>query len=238
MGALTELKRSQSGPSRVPPLVAGDHLTRDEFERRYHAMPHVKKAELVEGIVYMPSPVSLEGHAVPHADFIGWLIHYRAYTPGVQAGDNGTTRLDLDNEPQPDAFLRILPEFGGQSRTVDDHVEGAPELLAEVASSSASYDLHEKLNAYRRNGVKEYVVWRVWDRAIDWFRLRSGRYEPAGLTPAGLYQSEIFPGLWLDPAALLRGDLAKVLSILQQGLATDEHAAFVKKLAAAGKRPT
>jgi Uma2 family endonuclease len=237
MGAVAELKRGQTGIGRVPPLVAGDHLTREEFERRYHAMPHVKKAELIEGIVYMPSPVSLEGHAVPHAKFITWLGQYWAYTPGVQAGDNGTLRLDLDNEPQPHAFLRILPEFGGQSKTVDDYVEGAPELVAEVAASSASYDLHEKLNAYRRNGVKEYVVWRVWDRAIDWFVLRGGRYESLAVTQAGHYQSEAFPGLWLDPAAQLRGDLAAVLGVLRQGLETPEHAAFVQKLAAAIQRP-
>src|SRR4051812_18183420 len=214
----------------VPPLVAGDRLTRDEFERRYTSMPHVKKAELIEGVVYMPSPVSLEGHAVPHADFMGWLFVYRASTPGVQAGDNGTLRLDLDNEPQPDAFLRILPEFGGQSKTVDDYVEGAPELVAEVAASSASYDLHDKLNAYRRNGVKEYIVWRVWDRAIDWFVLEAGRYQAAQPTDAGILQSKTFPGLWLDPAALLRGDLARVIQLVQQGLATPEHAEFVKKL--------
>jgi Uma2 family endonuclease len=219
--------------SEIPPLVAGDRLTRDEFHRRYMAMPHVTKAELIEGVVYRPSPVSLEGHGEPHGDFITWLGIYRAHTPGVQGADNATVRLDLDNEPQPDVFLRIRPEFGGQSATVDDYVEGAPELIAEVAASSASYDLHDKLNAYRRNGVKEYIVWRVWDQAIDWFVLRSGRYEPLSLNANGFYQSEVFPGLWLDPAALIRGDLARVLAVVQQGLATTEHAEFVKRLAEA-----
>lgn len=214
----------------IPPLVAGDRLTRDEFERRYWTMPDVKKAELIEGVVYMPSPVSLQGHAAPHADFVTWLGHYRAFTDGVQAGDNGTLRLDLDNEPQPDAFLRILPEWGGQTRTVDDYVEGAPELVAEVAASSASYDLHDKLNAYRRNGVKEYVVWRVWDRAVDWFVLRGGRYERAAPDAAGCYRSEAFPGLWLDAAALLRGELARVIQVVQQGLESADHADFVKRL--------
>jgi Uma2 family endonuclease len=214
----------------IPPLVAGDRLTREEFHRRYEAMPHVKKAELIEGVVYMPSPVSLAGHCAPHADFMGWLWYYRAHTPGVQAGDNGTLLLDLDNEPQPDAFLRVLPEFGGQSQTVDDYVHGAPELVAEVAASTASYDLHDKLNAYRRNGVKEYIVWLTWDRAIDWFVLRNGRYEAAPTHWDGFHRSEAFPGLWLDAAAMLRGDMTRVLAVLQQGLASTAHAEFVARL--------
>jgi Uma2 family endonuclease len=116
---------------------------------------------------------------------------------------------------------------------VDDYVEGAPDLIAEVAASSASYDLHDKLNAYRRNGVKEYIVWRVWDQAIDWFELRSGRYEPLQASADRIYQSEIFPGLWLDTPAMIRGDLARVLAVVQLGLATPEHAEFVKRLSQA-----
>ena len=219
------------GNSEIPPLIAGDRLTREEFHLRYQAMPHVKKAELIEGRVYMPSPASLAGHSAPHADLLTWLGNYRAYTPGVQTGDNGTLLLDLDNEPQPDALLRILPEYGGQSRTVDDYVQGAPELVAEVAASSASYDLHDKLNAYRRNGVREYVVWLTWDRAIDWYVLRKGRYEAASAHWDAFHRSEVFPGLWLDTAAMLRGDLARVLAVLQQGLASTAHAEFVLRLA-------
>ena len=178
----------------------------------------------------MPSPVPTDEHGAPHADVITWLGVYKAFTPGVQVGDNSTLRLDLDNEPQPDAFLRILPEFGGQSRTVDRYVQDGPELIAEVAASSASYDLHDKLNVYRRNGVREYVVWRLWDRAIDWFVLREGRFERLPVLPSGLYQSEVFPGLWLDPSALVRGELSRVLQVVQQGLASQEHAAFVTRL--------
>ncbi len=143
----------------IPPLENGDRLSRPEFERRYNAMPNLKKAELIEGIVYMPSPVRFSQHGRPHSHLMGWLVLYEAGTPGVQAGDNSTVRLDVDNEPQPDASLLIDPERGGQTRlSKDGYIEGAPELVAEVASSRASYDLHDKQNIYRRNGVREYVV--------------------------------------------------------------------------------
>ena len=210
----------------IPPLRSGDHLARDEFERRYEAMPGVKKAELIEGVVYMPSPVSAEEHGEPHFDCITWLGVYRAHTPPIRGGDNSTLRLDLDNEPQPDGYLRLLPECGGQAKVIEGYVTGAPELIVEVAASSASYDLHEKLHAYRRNGVREYIVWRVWDAAIDWLVLRGGRYEPLPLSD-GIFKSEVFPGLWLDPAAALSGDMARVLAVLQQGLASPERIAFL-----------
>ena len=215
---------------RVPELRAGDRLTRPEFERRYAAMPEVKKAELIEGVVYMPSPVSHPEHSRPHLNVITWLGTYISATPGVDGGIDGTLRLDLENEPQPDAFLRIEPRCGGQSRDDGKYIGGAPELIAEVAASSVSYDLHDKLRAYQRNGVREYLVWRVWDRAIDWFALREGRYDRLPLNSAGRYQSEVFPGLWLDPEAMLRGELARVVAVLHEGLASPEHADFVGRL--------
>jgi Uma2 family endonuclease len=212
-------------------LENGDVLTRAEFERRYEAMPHLKKAELIEGVVYVPSPVRHRAHSYPHIHLTGWLVQYEASTPGVEAGDNGTVRLDLDNEPQPDALLFIDPACGGQARIdADDYIEGAPELVVEVASSSASYDLHVKLRVYRRNGVREYIVWRVLEQELDWFVLRAGQYARMSVDAEGLLKSEVFPGLWLDPAALLRGDLATVLAVVQRGLASPEHAAFVARL--------
>jgi Uma2 family endonuclease len=113
----------------------------------------------------------------------------------------------------------------------DDYIEGAPELVAEVASSSVSFDLHTKFNVYRRCGVKEYIVWRVLDRAIDWFVLRGGAYEPHTPAADGLLKSAVFPGLWLDPQAMLSGDLAGVLKSLQAGIASAEHEEFLKQLA-------
>ena len=218
----------------IPPLENGDRLTRAEFERRYEAMPNLKKAELIEGVVHMPSPVRHEGHSHPHTLLVTWLGIYEMDTPGVEAGDNGTIRLDLDNEPQPDAFLIILPDRGGRVRiSEDDYIEGAPELIAEVASSSVSYDLGKKLDAYRRNGVQEYVVWRVLDRQVDWFVNREGRFEPLPPGTDGIIRSTVFPGLWLDPAALVNGEKSTVKTILQHGLSSPEHAEFVARLAQA-----
>jgi Uma2 family endonuclease len=215
----------------LPVLENGDRLTRAEFERRYEAMPHLKKAELIEGVVYVPSPVRHRQHGAPHAHLISLLGQYAANTPGVEVGDNSSVRLDLDNEPQPDALLFIDPACGGQVRISDDGIiEGAPELVAEVASSSVSYDLHAKLHVYRRNGVREYIVWRVLEREIDWFVLRAGQYERMPVDAQGLVRSEVFPGLWLEPAALVRGDLTTVLAIVQQGLASPEHVTFVTRL--------
>jgi Uma2 family endonuclease len=213
----------------APPLENGDRLTRPEFERRYEAMPEVKKAELIQGVVYMPSPVSYEGHGRQHLALGSWLGVYSASTPGVGAGDNATVRLDLDNEPQPDVLLRITN--GGQSRVdANGFLDGAPELVAEVASSSVAYDLHQKLHTYRRHGVREYVVWRTQDNAIDWFILREGRYDRLPPDEAGIYKSECFPGLWLDAAAMLRGDLAAVLKVLGEGAASQDHEGFVRRL--------
>jgi len=221
---------AQQGPlSEIPPLQAGDRLSRAEFERRYEAMADVKKAELIEGVVYMPSPVT-EGHGNPHFRLITWLGVYEAGTPGIVGGDNTTIRLDLDNEPQPDAYLRILPEHGGQSRVVRGYVEGAPELVAEVAATRASYDLHDKMNAYRRNGVREYIVWRTADQAIDWFILEEGQFQPSARDADGYCRSRVFPGLWLDPTALLAGDLARVLAVVQQGLQSPQHEEFTGRL--------
>ena len=159
----------------IPPLENGDQLTRFEFERRYEQMPHVKKAELIEGIVYMASPLRFTQHGEPHALIMGWLFTYWSATPGVKVGDNCTVRLDAENEPQPDALLRITKN-GQSTISQEGYVEGAPELIVEISASTASIDLHDKLKAYRRNQVQEYVVWRVYDGELDWFRLIEGKY--------------------------------------------------------------
>jgi Uma2 family endonuclease len=217
-------------PEPIPPLEPGDHLSRNEFERRYDAMPHLKKAELIEGVVYMPSPVRHDGHGLQHSALLGWLVLYWSATPGTQPSDNSTVRLDLDNEPQPDALLLIEPRCGGQARIRDGYIEAAPELVAEVTASSASIDLNLKLRIYRRNGVREYIVWRVRERAIDWFVLDQGQFVPLAPQGDGTLHSPTFPGLWLDPQALVQLQMPRVLQVLQQGIASPEHAGFVAHL--------
>ncbi len=184
----------------------------------------------------MPSPVTHKSHGSPHLRLGTWVGMYWAATPGVDGGDNSTIRLDWENEPQPNVMLRILPRCGGRSRNDGEYIGGPPELIAEVAASSASYDLHDKLHAYQRNGVCEYLVWRVGDAVLDWFALREGRFERLPLTDTGHFHSEVFPGLWLDPAAMVRGDFVQVIAVLQQGLASPEHAAFVTQLQSASGR--
>ncbi|MFN6560093.1 MAG: Uma2 family endonuclease [Nostoc sp. ChiSLP01] len=217
---------------RIPPLESGDRLSRHEFERRYSAMPNLKKAELIEGIVYVASPLRFNSHGKPHGDLIIWLGTYKVATPGVELGDNVTVRLDLDNEPQPDVVLLIDEKLGGQARiSDDDYIEGAPELIAEVAASSAANDLHDKKKVYRRNGVKEYIVWRILENQLDWFCLENDEYILLEPDINNVIKSRIFPGLWLDVQALCTGEMTKVLRVLQQGLSSEEHAELVQSLA-------
>jgi Uma2 family endonuclease len=222
------------GDRPLPPLEAGDRLSRAEFERRYEAMPHLKKAELIEGIVYMPAAVRFRHHGLPHSRLMTWLGIYELATPHLLIADNASVRLDLENEPQPDALLLIDPSCGRQATiSEDDYVENAPELVAEVAASSVSIDMHAKLRVYRRNGVREYIVWRVRDHQLDWFVFKDGEFEPLTPDAEGILKSRVFPGLWLDVAALLDDKLAQVLAVLDRGVKSAEHAAFVSQLAAA-----
>jgi Uma2 family endonuclease len=217
-------------PGRRPPLENGDRLTREEFLRRYEAWPDWKKAELIEGVVYVATPVRFDGHGEQDAAMLAWLGVYQINTP-VRVGGNSTVSLDPDNVPQPDALMIIDPACGGQAEiNVQGYVESAPELVEEIAASSVSIDLNQKFEIYRRNHVREYIVWRVLDEAIDWFVLRGDRYERLPLSDDGIYHSEIFPGLWLDPKAMVNGDLARVHKVLHQGLASPGHADFVAGL--------
>jgi Uma2 family endonuclease len=204
-----------TAPDLHPVLENGDRLTREEFHRRYELRPDIRKAELIMGVVHVASPTRLGAHADPHSLVALWLRAYEATTPGVRVGIEGTVYLDDDGEVQPDAFMFWLPPHPSRARqTTDDYVEGAPDLVVEIAASSASYDLHAKKEAYRRAGVREYVPWRVLDNAIDWFRLRDGEYVRVEPDADGVIESAVFPGLRLDVAAMLAGDTAAVLAAL------------------------
>ncbi|MBN4003470.1 Uma2 family endonuclease [Nostoc sp. LPT] len=217
--------------SDIPPLESGDRLIRPEFERRYNAMPNLKKAELIEGVVYVGSPLGFEPHAEPHGNLMIWLGNYKVATLGVRLGDNPTVRLDLDNEPQPDAILLIDAACGGSSHLgTDGYVEGAPELVAEVAASSASKDLYDKKRAYRRNGIQEYIVWQVFERTVSWFSLQNGEYVALIPNASGIIQSQVFPGLWLDVSALVADNMQQVLAVLQKGLSSAEHQTFIQQI--------
>ncbi|MDQ4077805.1 MAG: Uma2 family endonuclease [Chloroflexota bacterium] len=218
------------GLKEVPPLESGDRLTRQEFERRYEAMPNLKKAELIKGMVYVPSPV-LVSHGEPHSLIIWWLGSYRIATPGVRVYDNVTVRLDVENEPQPDALLRLEEALGGTSKIDDDgYVSGLPEMIVEIAGTSAAYDLHDKKEVYQHYDVKEYLVWQVYDQRFDWWRLVDGEYVAIEPDEEGVIRSQVFPGLWLAAESLLSGDLATVARSLQEGLASEQHATFVETL--------
>lgn len=203
--------------------------------RRYSAMPENVKAELIEGVVYMASPVSAF-HGNPHSDVVGWLYTYRISTPGSDTADNTTIRLDLRNVPQPDVVLYTLAAYGGPVQISEDgYITGAPELAAEISTTSASRDLGPKMAAYARNGVREYIVWRTEDQEMDWFVLRNGAYEPLAADAEGIIRSEAFPGLWLNGPALIERNSAKVDVVLRQGLQSPDHARFVAELQARHK---
>ena len=221
--------KEQKGDTRPVPLQSGDRLTRAEFERRYHLHPEIKKAELIEGVVYVPSPVRIQRHSSPHLYVATWAGVYLSATPRIGGGDNGTVRLDLENEPQPDVMLWI--QQGGRAIVdEDDYLAGAPEFAVEVAATSAAYDLHDKLRAYRRNGVQEYLVLLTHDEEVRWFNWQSGEMEEIEPDEQGVLRSRALPGLWLDVDAFWRGDLRTVLNVLQRGIDTPEHAAFVEHL--------
>ncbi|HEX5272906.1 MAG TPA: Uma2 family endonuclease [Gemmataceae bacterium] len=217
-------------------LVRGDCLSRDEFLRRWEAMPDLKRAELIRGVVYMPSPVSWE-HGDTEQNVAGWLAVYKAATPGCAGANNATWLMGEDEAPQPDTSLRILPEYGGQSRVEGRYAVGAPEFLAEVCISSAAYDLHQKLEVYEGAGVHEYLAALMREGEVRWHRLTGSHFEVVPVPADGVYRSAAFPGLWLDAAALLRGDLARVLAVLNDGTKSPEHQQFVSQLAARRQSP-
>jgi putative restriction endonuclease len=214
----------------LPELVRGDYMSRAEFLRRWEAMPHVKRAELIRGVVYMPSPLS-RNYGKRDRHISTWLGVYEAATPGCEGFVNNTWFMGGEETPQPDNSLRVLPQCGGQSTDEGIYARGAPEFLAETCLSSTSFDLNQKLEVYEEAGVQEYLAVLLREREVRWHRLAEGHFEVVPPPADSVYRSAVFPGLWLDAAALLAGDLARVLAVLQQGIDTAEHRALVEELA-------
>lgn len=214
----------------VPLLVEGQRLTRDEFLRRWEAMPELKRAELIKGVVRMPSPFSTE-HGEYDFDIVTWLGCYSASTPGTRGGHASTTLMLVD-APQPDSHLRLVRKAGGRSRRKGKYLDGALELIAEISRSSAGYDLEDKLELYQKAGVLEYLVILVDEREIRWHYRHGKAFKLMAVPADGIWRSRVFPGLWLNGPAFLAGDMPKVLATLQEGLQSPEHAAFAAKLSA------
>jgi Uma2 family endonuclease len=219
-----------AAPVSPPPLFEGDCLSSDEFLRRWEEMPDLRHAELIEGIVYMSSPVS-NHHDGCHVVLTSWLGNYAAGTPGCFPSLEGTWRMGRSNVPQPDLGLMILPEYGGQSTVEGPYYAGAPELIVEVAVSSYSRDFGVKKRLYERKGVREYLIALPRQRKLVCHRLTPAGFQTFEPGADGIFRSGMFPGLWLDMDALWKLDLARMNTMLQQGLATPEHAAFAAQVA-------
>ncbi len=216
-------------------LHSGDRMSQAEFHHLYSRMPDSFQAELIGGIVYVASPLKLR-HGTNHLPLGSLFFLYEGRTPGVQSGDNATILLGDEGEPQPDLFLRILPEFGGCSSTSeDDFVLGGPELVAEIAFSSYSIDFHAKRDDYARYGVQEYLVVNLRDQRLHRIDLITNTELPPD--PDGVHRMSTFPGLWIDCAALLSRESTRMIEVLEQGLASPEHAEFVSHLEWARNRP-
>jgi hypothetical protein len=214
----------------VPPLQSGDRLSRAEFLRRWHLHPEIKRAELIGGVVYMPSPLT-RLHGVTDNTAATWLGTYRAHTPGTESGSNATTLMEGEETPQPDEYLRVLPEYGGRSRNEGKFIAGGPELITEISVTSASIDMNQKFELYERMGVQEFIAILMYEQEIRWHRLGAKGYKQIEPSAGSIWKSKVFPGLWLDGKAMLANDAAKVLATLGKGLRSAEHAAFVNKLA-------
>lgn len=212
----------------IPVLTPGDNLSRSDFVRIWDLHPEIKRAELIGGIVFMPPPVSLD-HGENELDIGTWAGSYRAYTPGCVGGHNTSCFL-LQDLPQPDVHLRILPEYGGRSYEKDRLLAGTPEFFAEVCRSSVVYDLHQKKDLYEEAGIPEYLAILIAEKEVRWHVLEEGRYRLMDPGPDGVYRARVFPGLWLDARAFLDRDMPRVLAVLQQGIASPEHQQFVQRL--------
>jgi Uma2 family endonuclease len=220
-------KTLSNQPAR-PTLENGEQMRQPEFHRRYLAHPGTTKFELIGGVVYMASPMrEPHGHYTSKLNLVFSL--YELSTPGTRATEGISAILGDKSEPQPDLILRLLPEYGGLAKLdEDEYLVGPPELVVEVAYSTRAIDMNRKRQDYLAAGVQEYLVLCVEEREIHWFHFPSKRKLKAD--KAGLWKSRVFPGLWLDGPAVVDCDSTRLVAALQKGLATAEHADFVRRL--------
>ena len=230
--------RKPSPAEAVALLYSGARMDREAFHELYGLTPETFKAELIDGEVHVASPVSAR-HGAPHANLIGWMFIYMSETPDVEVYDNTTSVLDGESETQPDAAMRILEACGGQTRVdADGYIRGAPELVVEVAQSTASIDLGKKKTAYEKAGVREYLVASLKEKTAHWFARRTAGFEPIAATRNGILRSECFPGLWLAERDFFESRIGIFIEKLRRGLASPEHAAFVAELNSRRKKLT
>ncbi len=223
----------RAAPTALPPLVDGERLDRATFHERYEAMPDNTRAELIGGIVSMIPALGME-HGSADGFAIYWLNHYAGYTPGVQCFVNTSVFFEDYGEHQPDCVLRIRPECGGKTRDQKPYYAGGPELVVETSHSSLAKDVGPKLADYERAEVLEYLVVSSQPPMVRWHVLKEGRLVIIPPDADGLHRSAVYPGLWLDPAALLAGNIPRLRETVDRGVATPEHAEFVAKLARVG----
>jgi Uma2 family endonuclease len=212
----------------APGLVTGERMNVGEFLRRWEELPYLKNAGLIDGVVYVGLPVTLE-HGSLSSLIICWLAQYAYATPGCKGGSNSTW-LMLDSSPQPEAYLRILPSHGGQSRDEKRYCAGGPELAVEICVTSTEVDFGPKLRLYQRAGVREYITIEIFGKRMVWRKLENAVYVAQQIPPDGILRSQVFPGLWLDVAAFWDDDGAKMLAALNAGLSSEDHQRFVERL--------
>jgi Uma2 family endonuclease len=224
-----EAQKMATDLSPAPTLQDGARMTRADFIALWEQIPELKFAELIGGVVHMPSPVTMD-HGDQENDAGGWTYCYKVATPGCASGNNATTYL-LEDATQPDVNLRLLPEYGGKSWVEDKYLHGSPELFVETSLSSEAHDLGPKLALYEEAGVQEYLVILMERKEIRWHQLVNGKYELVQPDAEGVWRSLVFPGLWLHGKAMLDGNAPQVVATLQRGLASEEHQRFVEELA-------
>lgn len=216
--------REQIEPLR---LAQGDRLSQAEFHRRYERRPDLNKAELIDGLVFLESPIRYRAHGRPHSEILHWLKSYSLATPGTIALGNVTLILDDRNELEPDCVLFLSPQFGGKCQPdPNDYLRGSPELVVEISASTTARDYGPKLAVYLKHQVQEVIIWRTENGILDWFLLNQAQYHLQKPGSDGLLRSRAFPGLFLHSPSLITGDLNAVLHYLQLGLNSPSHRDF------------